>query len=64
VSRNWVSLRQATNHIRDLVGDAFLYSYSPGDRLGTRYVFTDGTFLGRSAAIKHAEELAAKKEGE
>jgi hypothetical protein len=46
------------------VGDAFLYSYSPGDRLGTRYVFTDGTFLGRSAAIKHAEELAAKKEDE
>lgn len=51
------STHRTCSKIRNLVGDRLLYAYNPKDRRGVRYVFTDGTFLGAGAALKHAEEI-------
>ena len=54
-----MTTRDTVTVIRNLVGDQFLYAYSPGDGR-TRYVFTDCTKMGRAAALKHAELMVTK----
>lgn len=43
--------------LRNLVGDKYLYSWTPGPRGPRRYVFIDATVVGYHKALRHAEQI-------